>query len=78
MQGSCDRNNYKHWEWGLLDFPGKNVTKVYSSMLLALRGGGWVSIFQEKSVRNVHLNGRQRRGGWESVRIRVTNMYGST
>ena len=52
--------------------------KVYSSMLLALRGGGWVSIFQEKVLRNVHLNGPQRIGGWESVRIRITNMCGST
>ena len=31
-------------------FPEKSVTKVYSSMLLALRGSGWGSIFQEKSV----------------------------
>ena len=37
---------------GLLDFPQKSVTKVYSSMSSALRGmgAGWVSIFQEKSV----------------------------
>ena len=28
----------------------KKVMKVYASMLLALRGGEWVSIFQEKSV----------------------------
>ena len=42
---------------------------------------GWVCVnFPGKKVlRNVHLNGPQRRGGWESVRIRVTNiMYGLT
>ena len=32
-------------------FPEKSVTKVYSSTLLALRGGGWGSNVQEKSVR---------------------------
>ena len=32
------------------DFLGKSVTKMYGSTLLALRGGGWVSNFQEKSV----------------------------
>ena len=32
------------------DFPGKSVTKVQCSMLLALRGGGWGSNFQENSV----------------------------
>ena len=32
------------------DFPEKYVTKMYGSTLLALRGGGWVSNFQEKSV----------------------------
>ena len=31
-------------------FRGKNVTKVYGSTLLALRGGGWGSKFQEKSI----------------------------
>ena len=31
-------------------FPEKSVTKVYGSMLLALRDGGWRSNFQEKSV----------------------------
>ena len=30
------------------DFPEKSVTKMYGSMLLALRGGGWVSNFQKK------------------------------
>ena len=30
--------------------PENSVTKVYASMLLALRGGGWVSIFQKKRV----------------------------
>ena len=35
----------------VLDFLGKSVTKMYgSTLLLALRGGGWVSNFQEKSV----------------------------
>ena len=28
----------------------KTVTKVYGSILLALREGGWVSIFQGKGV----------------------------
>ena len=31
-------------------FTKKSVTKMYGSMLLALRGGGWGSNFQEKSV----------------------------
>ena len=26
------------------DFPENGVTKMYSSTLLALRGGGWVSV----------------------------------
>ena len=29
---------------------GKSVTKMYGSTLLVLRGGGWGSNFQEKSV----------------------------
>ena len=36
--------------WGVLDFPEKSVTKVYGSMLLALRGGGWGSNFYIYSV----------------------------
>ena len=35
---------------GVSAFPEKSVTKVYSSMLLVLRGGGWGSNFQEKNV----------------------------
>ena len=35
---------------GVSAFPEKSVTKVYGSTLLALRGGGWGSNFQEKSV----------------------------
>ena len=35
---------------GVSDFPGKSVTKVKSSMLLVLRGGGWRSNIQKKSV----------------------------
>ena len=31
-------------------FPEKSVAKVYSSMLLELRGGGWGSNFLEKSI----------------------------
>ena len=31
-------------------FPEKSVTTVYCAMLLALRGGGWGSNSQEKSV----------------------------
>ena len=41
------------------DFPGKNVTKMYGSTLLALRGGGSVSNLQKKSVTQ-HLNGPLR------------------
>ena len=37
---------------GVSNFSGENVTKMYSSMLLALRGGGWVSIMQKKTLRN--------------------------
>ena len=33
---------------GGVSFPGKSVIKVYGSTLLALRGGGWGSNFQEK------------------------------
>ena len=29
-------------------FPGKSVSKMYYSKILALRGGGWVSNFQVK------------------------------
>ena len=32
------------------DFLEKSVTKVYCSMLLALRGDGWGSNFQKNSV----------------------------
>ena len=32
-----------------VSFPGKSVTKVYSSTLLALRGGGWGSNSLEKT-----------------------------
>ena len=35
---------------GVSAFPERSVTKVYGSTLLALRGGGWGSNFQEKSV----------------------------
>ena len=31
-------------------FQGKCVTKAYGSTLLALRGGGWGSNYQEKSI----------------------------
>ena len=31
-------------------FPEESVTKVYGSTLLALRGGGWGSNYEEKSV----------------------------
>ena len=41
---------------GVSNFPGKSVIKVYNSTLLALRGGGWMSNFQEKNV-TLHLNG---------------------
>ena len=44
------------WGYGVLYFPEKNVMRVYGSTLLALRGGGWVSNFKEKSVTQ-HLNG---------------------
>ena len=35
---------------GLSAFPEKSVTKVYGSMLLVLRGGGWGSNSLENSV----------------------------
>ena len=38
---------------GVSDFTEKSVAKMYGSTLLALRGGGWGSNFQEKSVRNI-------------------------
>ena len=38
---------------GVSTFPEKSVTKVYSSMLLALRGGGWGSNFLEKALRKI-------------------------
>ena len=50
----------------VLAFPKKSVTKVYSSMLLALRtykGVGGCQFSRKKVLRNVHLNGPQRRGG---------------
>ena len=34
--------------WGVSNFPGKSVTKVYGSTLLAFRGGGCGSNSQEK------------------------------
>ena len=34
------------------DFLGEGVTNTYVSMLLALRGGGWVSNFQKKVLIN--------------------------
>ena len=38
---------------GVSAFKEKSVTKMYGSTLLALRGGGRGSHFQEKSVRNI-------------------------
>ena len=35
---------------GVSAFPKKSVTKVYSSTLLPLRGGGWGSNSLEKNV----------------------------
>ena len=32
------------------DFPEKNISKMYGSTLLALRGGRWVSNFQKESI----------------------------
>ena len=37
---------------GVSAFMEKSVTKVYGSTLLALRGGGWGSNFQENALRN--------------------------
>ena len=34
------------------DFLEKSVTKMYGSTLLALLGGGWVSNFQKRALRN--------------------------
>ena len=36
-------------------FTEKRITKVHGSMLLAFRGGGWVSIFQKKGLRNIWM-----------------------
>ena len=33
----------------------KNITKVHGSTLLALRGGGWMSNFQKKVLRNTGM-----------------------
>ena len=38
---------------GVSAFTKKSVTKMYGSMSLALRGGGWGSNFHEKSVRSI-------------------------
>ena len=38
---------------GVSAFMEKSVTKMYGSMLVASRGGGWGSNVQEKSVRNI-------------------------
>ena len=46
---------------GGADFVEKCITKVYGSTLLALRGGWWVSNFQEKNMYNM-ANGHH----WES------------
>ena len=35
---------------GVSDFPEKSTMKVYGSTLLELRGGGWVSNVQVKSI----------------------------
>ena len=37
---------------GVSTFPGKTLTKVYGSTLLALRGGGWGLISRQKALRN--------------------------
>ena len=41
---------------GVSNFPEKSMTKVYGSMILALRWGGWVVNFPEKGI-TYHLNG---------------------
>ena len=41
---------------GSVKCPGKNVTEVYGSMLLALRLGGWISIFQKKALPNTLMD----------------------
>ena len=40
---------------GVSDFLEKSIMKVYGSMLLALRGGGWGSNFQKKVLRNTWM-----------------------
>ena len=74
MLGACDtiRNSRGG---GLLEFPEKIVTKF--NVISVTRGDG-CPFSRKIAIRNVHLNGPQRRGVWESVRIRVMNMYGST
>ena len=42
-------------------FPEKSVTKVYSSTLLALRGGGWRSISRGKALCDVIITYSVRR-----------------
>ena len=37
---------------GVSAFPEKNVTKVYGSTLLALRGDGWGGTSRKKELRN--------------------------
>ena len=42
--------------WVGVQFPDKSITKVCSSMLLLLVGGGWVSNFQKKRFKGVGFN----------------------
>ena len=39
---------YRSREWGVSDFPGENVTKMYGSTLLPLQGGGGVCQISRK------------------------------
>ena len=53
--GVCVHSKIRFWYLGggrVSEFPEKNVTKMYgSTLLLALRGGGWVLNLQKKSAK---------------------------
>ena len=50
------RNAMGEGEWEDVTFLGKSVTKVYGSMLLALRGDGWVSIWSNHLLSQYETN----------------------
>ena len=56
------------------NIPDKSVTKVYSSTLLALRGGGWMSNIQEKK----HYVTLEWPHIWMCSVFRCTGCYGES